>query len=370
MPDSPRRIAYLCLQATTEGQASYAHVHEIIRGLRELGWEVDLFEPAYAGSQAPGIVGRLAEFRRVFRRLARALDSYDALYVRSHAFALPAVRNAVRRGVPLILECNGGHDDLYQAWPAARPLARLVDAASEWQYRHADRTIAVTPELGEWLRAMTGRAATVVPNGANTDIFTPDAHGRPDLPERYAVFFGAFAPWQGISTALDAVRQPEWPAEVSLVVVGDGAERPAVEASVAAGDPVLYLGRLPYAEVAGVVAGAVASLIPKNQPDRGAQGLAPLKLFESLSCGTPVVVSRTGGMDTLVDAWRCGLSFPAGDAVALARSVSTLASDPETARVMGARGREHVVAEASWRVRAHETARVIEDAIAARGAGR
>jgi hypothetical protein len=40
-----KRIAYLNLQRATEGQASYAHVHEIIKGLRKREFAVDLFEP-------------------------------------------------------------------------------------------------------------------------------------------------------------------------------------------------------------------------------------------------------------------------------------------------------------------------------------
>lgn len=51
-----RRMAYLCLQATREGQASYAHVHEIIKGLEHRGWEVQLFEPVYGQGKPPGIV--------------------------------------------------------------------------------------------------------------------------------------------------------------------------------------------------------------------------------------------------------------------------------------------------------------------------
>ena len=44
------RLAYLCLQPTTEGQAAHVHVREIIRGLRTRGWEVDLYNlPDRAG---------------------------------------------------------------------------------------------------------------------------------------------------------------------------------------------------------------------------------------------------------------------------------------------------------------------------------
>ena len=95
-------IAYLCLQATIEGQASHAHVHEIIKGLRTLGYTVDLFEPAYAQThKQPGPIGRVLEFRRLHRRLAAKLSSYDALYVRKHPYAKTSANRARELGIPI-----------------------------------------------------------------------------------------------------------------------------------------------------------------------------------------------------------------------------------------------------------------------------
>lgn len=359
----PFKIAYLCLQATTEGQASHAHVHEIIDGLRDLGHEVDLFEPEYAGGKAPGALGRMREFEKVTKRLEHSLREYDALYVRAHAFTLDAVKAARKRRIPVVVECNGPYDDLFLAWPAARFMKRRLIEMMRWQYTHADRLITVTPELAAWLSADTGRDdVEVIPNGANTGLFTPDAPRRSGLPDRYAVFFGALAPWQGISTCLDAVETEAWPKNVSLVIAGDGMLRGDVESAAEKDRRIVYLGRVPYREIPGVVAGSICSLIPKNAGEHDESGLAPLKLFESMACAVPVVVSRAGGMDRMVAHWGCGMSFPPGDANALARAIAQLATDPDAARIMGNNGRAAVLREASWRIRAQQTARVIETA--------
>jgi hypothetical protein len=53
---------------------------------------------------------------------------------------------------------------------------------------------------------------------------------------------------------------------------------------------------------------------------------------------------------------RCGILFPAGDARAIA-------DDAVKAREMGLRGREAVIERFSWRARARDRARVIEDAV-------
>lgn len=357
-----RRLAYLCLQATTEGQASHAHVHEIIGGLKRRGWDVDLFEPAYAGSPPPGAPGRLAEFTRVQRRLVRALKDggYDALYVRGHALAWPAARAARRLGVPVVQECNGPYEDFYMAWPPTRPLRPLIDLMTRTQFRDATARIAVTDELAAWIQRETGRGAEVIGNGANTAIFRPDAPMPAGLvlPDAFAVLFGALAPWQGIDVALDAVARPEWPADVSLVIVGDGIMRARVEAAAGRDERIVALGTLAYADVAGVVARAVCSLVLSDRP--GEWGLSPLKMYESMACGVPLVVPDRPGSATTVVANECGIVVGPLSPEGVAQAVTDLQSDPERARVMGSNGRAAVESRFSWDARAAATLAVIE----------
>jgi glycosyltransferase involved in cell wall biosynthesis len=359
------RVAYLCLQATIPGQASHAHALEIIAGLRAQGATIDLFEPAYAEGDAPGAAGRLLEFFRVQRRLLRSLKDYDLLYVRGHALAWWAAREAYRSGVPVVQECNGMVDDFFIAWPTARRYKPLVRKLTYWQFRHADEVIVGSEGLGEWLRRETGKVGNLIPNGANIELFKP--MGRPDdipLPENYAVFFGSLAPWQGIDTTLAAVREPEWPADVSLVILGAGLKEREVVTAAAEDPRVIYLGKVPYDRVAAVVSNAVCSLVNKEQVEFAAAGISPLKLYESMACGIPVIATdRMPGLTNVVEEQGTGLIVPQGDPVALARAVATLFDSPEMRQEMGARGRAYAVAEGSWYARSVETANVIAAAL-------
>ncbi len=359
-----RSIAYLTLQATREGQAAHAHVHEIVDGLRTLGWTVDLYEPSYASARLPGILGRLAEFRRVQRRLLARLDRYDAVYVRAHFFALTTSRAARRRGVPVVQECNGPYDDLFTAWPAARFARRLLTGWQREQYRDATAVVAVTPELAEWTAREGGRdKATVIPNGANTDLFRPGLEALPTLPADYVIFFGALATWQGIPTLLDATRDAAWPRDVPLVIAGDGALRSEVERAAADDPLVRYVGALSYEHAARAVANSIASLIVKDSPAHVRSGLSPLKLYESMAAGVPVVVSDLPGLADAVTACYCGTVVPAGDSSAVAQAVAALTADHEKARALGASGRSTAVAQHSWRARAEATADTLLAAI-------
>lgn len=367
------RIAYLCLEAPREGQASYVHVNEIIAGLERRGWKVDLWSPRNGDQwERPHLVWRVLGYFRLQTGLVAALGSYDIIYVRAHPFAVVAALIACLRGIPVVQECNGTYGDMFVAHPAARKVSSWLIALQRWQYRSAKALIAVTPQLKSWLEEQVAPRQSrivVIANGANIDLFHPNAfaqHEPLDLPKRYVVFFGGLTRWHGVPEMIAALAAPGWPPDVSLVVVGDGPEAPALKERAMIDSKLVLLGRRPYAEVPEVVAGAIAGLVPISDPQgrSSSAGMAPLKLYETLASGCPAVVSNLPGQSDLVRRHECGLCFEVGDAHGLAAAVARLAADPEAARAMGTRGRAAVVAEHSWDRRAEDTGILLHDVMA------
>jgi glycosyltransferase involved in cell wall biosynthesis len=299
-------------------------------------------------------------------RLAFSLRRYDALYIRSHTLAFPIALLAHALKVPVVQECNGPYEDLFIAWPQVRPLRQLLIWAWRVQYEMAEEVITVTQQLAEWLEHEGGHErVTVIANGVNTSVFRPDAASPVETPDSYAIFFGSLAPWQGIETMLAAVTSAEWPADVSLLVVGDGALRPEIEAAKVRGE-IIYLGSMPRTELPGLVAGAVASLSVQDDTERSATGLSPLKLYESMATATPLVASDLPGLADTVRECGCGIVIGPGDAQALASAVAAFAHDPGLRERMGRAGRAQAVAHHSWDAVTEKTAAVIERAIARR----
>lgn len=363
------RLTYLTLQATAEGQAAHAHVHEIVKGLAKSGWCIRLIEPDY-GRRPPSVARRLGQFARIEVSALWGLRRGDAFYIRDHFAAYPAALLARLLRVPVIQEVNGSHEEVIMAWPGLRRVRKAVDHLSRAQLRMADAVIAVTPQLVNWVAEDAGVAgAHLVSNGADIKRFRPGIAAPDGLPDRYAVFFGALAPWQGIDVAMEATRLEDWPADVALLVVGDGMLREEVELA-ADGIRVVYLGRRPYGEIASIVGNSIASLIPmpsvahgraNNAPSRDHRetGLAPLKLFESMACGVPVVASDLPGLAEVVSAAGCGVLVEPGNPTAIAQAIATLAKSPDLAKAMGDKGRESAVREHSWKSRADDTAAVL-----------
>lgn len=358
------RIAYVTLQHGEQGQASYAHVREIVRGLRDLGWEVTLFEPNYRGT--PSILSRGKEFMSVQWRFLAERRKFHCVYVRWHFATLPSVAWAKARREPVVLEVNGSYGDLFITWPWTSRLKPIFIVLMKQQLRWADVVVVVTESLAKWATQQGARNVFVIPNGADTEMFVPHTGPRPNLPDRYVVFFGHLAKWQGLETVLAAVAQGDWPESIPLVVVGDGPDRTLVERA-ATSESVIYLGRLPYREIPAIVSNALAALsIQDPLGDRGSNGVMPLKLFEALACATPVVVSDLPGQADLVLDGKCGLVVPSGDPRALVIALQRLLANEQVRADMGRRGRDLVVADHSWRARAATTAAALESAVQGR----
>ena len=360
-----KQLSYLSFDTVARQDGNlrpHTHVQEIIRGLERRGWQVKLYAPGYLGSQ-PSVWARLREFLRIQIRLWRDREKPDVVYIRNHVAAFPTSVWARLKKIPVVWEVNGPYEDLFIAWPWTRRMRPLFEAFIRKPMQWADAVVAVTPQLARWAEKEGAQNVFVVPNAANTEMFRPgrEPAGDLELPPQYVLFFGSLAPWQGIDTILQAVELPDWPREMALVVVGDGVERPKVEMAARGSRKIMYLGPQPYEKMPGVIAGSRVALVPKM--DFGiysSTGLAPLKVFESLACGVPVIVTDLPFMADLIREGKCGIVIPPGDAKALAKAVRFLYEHPEKRREMGRRGRVLVETKHSWDRRAAETEQILK----------
>lgn len=357
------RVVYVCLHPSSPGQAAATHVDNIVENLRALGWEVTVHRALQA--VPTGVLGRLVRWLTVQARAVTSLAGSDVVYVRSHPAAILTVAAARLLGIPTVQEVNGPDEDYFLAWPSLRRIPWVVTGPVRWQLRAAQAVVAVTDGLRAWVEERTGRPAVwVVPNGVDVERFRA-ARAAEETAPPYVAFVGALAPWQGIQLLLAATRHSNWPADVSLVIAGDGSHRDLVEtaASESAGR-IRWLGAVPHRDVPALLAGSEAAVVTSQ--DRHGTGVSPLKLYEAMAAGVAIVVPEVAGAAGTVRTEGCGIVVPADDAGALADAVGRLHADAAMRKQMGARGRRAAIERHSWAHRAHETARILEVVVRAR----
>ena len=131
--------------------------------------------------------------------------------------------------------------------------------------------------------------------------------------------------------------------DVTLLLIGDGPDRPAIERAVQAGDLAAHV-RLTGAVLRDVLARYVNSAdIFVGVSDRTNANLPPI---EAMTCGKPVVALDVGGTRSLVDDGVTGLLVDAARWRAeLPRALVALVRDPARRSALGAAARAKVLRE-------------------------
>ena len=361
------KLAYLTLEPTREGSASYTHVTEIIKGLQRRGWTIELYKPSYADKkQSPALLLRLLICVWLQVKMWLNWRRGQILYVRAHYLAFPSALIARIFGMPIIHEINGPYDDVFIAYPGLRKLRSILVWVQRKQYEWATESIAVTNELCKLIAVENkGKEVHHIPNAANTDLFHPDYQRPQNAPGKYVVFFGSMAKWHRIDVILQAFSNPVWPSDTNIVFIGDGPDKHLVDKAASQNPRIQSLGRMQPIDMPPYIASALCGLVTTGNVhsdtgsqtlgDRAGTGLYPLKLFETLACGVPAIVTDFPGQADLIRAGNCGLVIPHDDAEKLASAVAELASDPGAAKAMGMRAREMIVQGHSWDIRAAQT---------------
>ena len=252
------------------------------------------------------------------------------------------------RRVPFVLEVR----DL---WPEAivelgllRPhslAARALTALAHFLYAQAARVVVVTESFADRLAAQGVPRAklAVIPNGADTRLFSPQADGRATraalgLDHQFVV---AYVGSHGLSHGLDAVleaaaHQPD----VTYLMVGDGAERQRllVERERRSLANVRMLPSVPKPQVPGLYAAADVCLVPLRNVALF-ETFVPSKLFEVLAAGRPVIGAVRGEARALLARSGGALLVEPEDGSAIASAVQQLRVDPALRAELGRRGR-------------------------------
>jgi glycosyltransferase involved in cell wall biosynthesis len=236
-----------------------------------------------------------------------------------------------------------------------------------WATRQCRLADAIVTPLATTVPIEIREKVTILQWGANVRQFDPARYVRAgaeanELRLRYGIppnapvvgFAGSFRAWHGAAEAIRAFRivRARIP-DAHLLLVGDGPERGALEASV--GDPsssgIIFTGAVPYRAVPLHLAlcdVAVAPFVPSLHAPLRAFGFywSPLKIFEAMAMGLPVVTTAVEPLTAIVRG--AGIAVPERDTGALASAMADLLSDAPRRRALGAAGRARVVAEWSW----------------------
>ena len=231
--------------------------------------------------------------------------------------------------------------------------------------RRVRRIIAVSRFTAGRLAELCGvsaRQIEVIPNGVDSHFQPADAgvvdelRRRLALPQRYVLSVGTLEPRKNLKRLLAAWEQlPAELGDVGLVLAGATGRQFRSAGIEQLPTGVRLTGYVEDADLPVLYSGAEAFIYPSLYEGFG------LPVLEAMSCGTPVICSRTTSLPEV--AGDAALLVDPCDAESIADAISRLLTDAELRREFGARGLERAK-QFSWDQAAAATAEVLRQTAA------
>jgi glycosyltransferase involved in cell wall biosynthesis len=383
------RIAYLsgspriATRDDAEVAGPRAHILGLIDSLRDDGHVVeefilgDVLPPRVSGEGSLRLVtgGRLRQLLvdavrlvlrwTVARRARRHLvGPFDVVYERFALFQHLG-RGFQRAGAPWVVETNAVIAQEARFERNSLALQRLAGWLERRTYRQADLVVCVSDPLRELLVEQAGverDKVVVIPNGVDIERFAEAEVPAGEVGEGDELIVG-YVGWlterQGLDQLIRAVAAlRRRGTSIRAVIVGDGPERSRLEAlagSEGVADAIDFPGQVAWSEVPK----RIGTFSIGYSGQRGVGGMpmyhSPLKIYEYLAAGRPVVATDHPDAATALREARTGWTFPAGDDEALVAVLASVAALGEADRSeLGRRARQQAEERHSWQKRTRQ----------------
>jgi len=371
------RIAMITGDDLTRYRGGTIHLMEQAENLLRLGHEVTVFAQnrgvyprqtevriRYLPAPGPGpirlVIYNLCLFLALFMHSLRHRPA--VIHTRQMGYAATPLLVAGLLRLPHVLEVNGVLRDELGADRASRARLALIDTVARLNLHRSDAFSTTTAEHLDRLQELYGidrDRATVIPCGVNADQFAPGdgSAWRQEMGISASTFVlvhvGSLYDWRGLDYLLDGLARFE--KEVSdwqLLLVGEGAEQANLEAysrRLGMSARVRFVGQVPYVDIAEYLRAADLGVVFYKKT-RSLPG-DPMKIYEYMACGLPVLAGDYPNYGGLVQREEAGLSVDETDTQAMADALLSLYDSPEDRSRYGRNGVAAARREYSWLAR-------------------
>ena len=291
-------------------------------------------------------------FFRVWRWLSKYPEG-TFIYERYSLFLFSTVALARLRGLPIILEINDS-----AAAPRVRELFFLTLAlmVERWTFRNASGLIFISSDFRNICLKRHGQMAPsiVSHNAANIADFTSKPGQREVMRQKYGLekaivcgYLGAFIVWHQIDLFVQRIadRLAERD-DLKFLLVGDGVTYKKVCDFVQSHkleSRIILTGRVPHAEVAGILSAMDFAVLPA-----AADYSSPVKLFEFMAAGIPAVAPDYNPVKEILTDGENGWLFPAGNISAAVETVFAVSKDLIFLKQVGTNAKDYIARERQW----------------------
>ncbi|GBE34849.1 glycogen synthase [bacterium BMS3Bbin06] len=210
---------------------------------------------------------------------------------------------------------------------------RYMWALENFIFGGSDGVITISRRLREDIDALfnTGNTPFITLPNAVRDDWLKERWEYELLSREYLFYAGSLYNWKGVDILIKAMK---YLPDEKLVIAGGGSrlnQLRELSGSTGVSDRVVFLGHLRQRDIVDYLARAKICIIP-NVAHAPSEYSSPLKLFEFMAAGVPIVASDLSGInEVLVDGIH-GVLFEPGNVEALAGSITSILENPDMAK--------------------------------------
>ena len=371
------KVFYLARINTATEDASTRHVFEFCRQFARMGHEVVLFVPRLGGTQKlPGV--QFVHVPVISKKSAVTFFSFylslffilpfhclksrpDVLYTRLQTMEWMAALLKYVFRFKYVVEVNGLAPVEMKINAVSGGWIAFVIFMERIIYKLSDQVVVPSVLIRDYLcrnYSVEEGSVLVVSNGANPEVSRPmdktECRKQLGLPPdgNYLVFVGSLKKWHGIDRLV-----PLMPALVEdnpglhLLIVGDGEKRESLKQWIdekRMSRNIILAGRVPFEKVSVYINAGDICLAPYFEEGLNETGISPLKIFEYMACGRPIITNPVGGLDALFREYEIGVMIHSMNPQDWEAPIRNLLGDPEKMKTLGDNGCRAVQTHFSW----------------------
>lgn len=365
------RILFLCNINLAKNDGQTVHVIELLESFKKNGHKIKILVPkrGFYHDKILEIkyvpVINIPLFGFIINKIIfsfylffyRISFNPDFIYIRFEETFLEAIIISKILNLPIFIEINGLPFEENKLSRLSICRLFFIRLTFFVYLRLADRIIVVTEGIKREIvqrYKVSFSKIEVIPNGVNISLFQPlsslECKKNIGLEENYlyVCFIGNLVWWQGLNYLIESAplvlkKVPN----VKFLIVGDGPLKEDLLELVKENGLIksfIFVNKRPHREIPKYINASdicVCYKIPMKS------GFSPLKLYEYMAVGKPVVVSDTGGFE-MIKKNNTGLLVEPKNSEKLAKALIKLLKNKELREKMGENGRRLVIKKYSW----------------------